>query len=412
MATSYEIGLMPSLLAWLVAALVLGVGYASGAGDGHWFDVDGGACCVGTGCLSELTEEFCTDLVGGWFAGPGTLCPEPCRQGACCMPDGPCEDGTYEGHCLDVGGVWQGPDTDCETAPCPGACCHSDGTCSVLSEDACLASGGAAWVGGDAHCEAISCLGACCLNSLCVPTQSLDNCMSVDGEWGGPGMPCEADSCSTGACCFDDATCVPRETEDACESADGVWMGLFSGCDPSPCTCILGAVTFVSPPDGTLDARQPHPIDDATILQGWDTFVVDAPSMDLGCWSVSETGGGTNSVASADGTAGSFTIMLSHPIAPGELTELTYTTLRGYSQTGTFFFLPGDVDGSMEVERLDLTGLIGCLNAGHCDEWRTDINRSGATSAEDLLRLIDLFNGAQSFAPWEHETVPSTCPLE
>jgi len=41
--------------------------------------------------------------------------------------------------------------------------------------------------------------------------------------------------------------------------------------------------------------------------------------------------------------------------------------------------------------------------------YATDINRTGATNGQDILRLIDVLNGSGDFTPWLAQTLPP-CP--
>jgi hypothetical protein len=44
------------------------------------------------------------------------------------------------------------------------------------------------------------------------------------------------------------------------------------------------------------------------------------------------------------------------------------------------------------------------------DRYNCDLDHSGTTTAQDLVRLIDLLNGAGEFTSWLDETVPGACP--
>ncbi len=124
-----------------------------------------GACCMGDGSCSFLTQSECT-MAGGSYQGDGTVCsPNPCPQpfGACCFDDGTCMNLTQL-ECQALSGAFQGDMTDCATLdpPCPvltGGCCFNDGSCQELTEADCTAQGGSFNGAGtdcvDANCPVI-----------------------------------------------------------------------------------------------------------------------------------------------------------------------------------------------------------------------------------------------------------------
>lgn len=79
-----------------------------------------GACCFGTTCEGNLTQDQCTSS-GGTYLGDGSICdPTSCDDfGACCQPGGPgCVDSTLT-DCNNNFGIFLGDGTTCET---PGIC--------------------------------------------------------------------------------------------------------------------------------------------------------------------------------------------------------------------------------------------------------------------------------------------------
>ena len=208
---------------------------------------------------------------------------------------------------------------------------------------------------------------------------------------------------------------------DPCYGGPFFCYGLFFPCDqdlnengiPDACDCMDGAVSWVNPPNGMIDARQPHGLTSAVPAHGMDSFVAQAPGIGQGCWSLCETAvsGSPNVITDiVDNGNNTVTITLDRPITAGALTELTYTSATSVSQTGQFWALPGDTDGNKTCDPADIDAWLGCMNSGVCAEWQTDINRSGVTNAQDLLRLIDLLNGAHAFTAWNGQTAPTECP--
>ena len=75
-------------------------------------------------------------------------------------------------------------------------------------------------------------------------------------------------------------------------------------------------------------------------------------------------------------------------------------------------YLPADTDQNKLSAVPDIDALIDCLNSAApapCATWRTDLNRSGIPNAQDILRSVDLLNGASAFDIWLGQTLPD-CP--
>ncbi len=170
------------------------------------------------------------------------------------------------------------------------------------------------------------------------------------------------------------------------------------------------------PASGSIDARQPHDLNDANIVFGWDFVDLDVPSA---CASVLLAADFTLTKAGGDGGISLPTISsvvqqdvdtvrltFSKPIEPGAWTIVTH------DDTGTkvcLGYLPGDVNASRGSTAADINALINSLNnvPGFVRPlFATDANRSGAANASDILRVIDLLNGAAAFDPWLNKTLP------
>ena len=234
---------------------------------------------------------------------------------------------------------------------------------------------------------------------------------TVSADCDGNGVP---DECQISAEAVVDCSCV-----DPCY--EGPFFCYVSPCAPDLngngipdiCDCGDGAVIWLDPPDGAVDARQPHPLYAPRPEQGLETFEVQAPGLGDRCWLLTETteSGSPNEISRiVDNGDGTFTIILNRPITPGELTQITYTSETGVTQTGCFAALPGDADGDRVATANDINYLIDCLNwMDSCPRWQADIDHSATGSARDILRLIDLLNGAGAFEVWMSRTVPA-CP--
>ena len=256
------------------------------------------------------------------------------------------------------------------------------------------------------------------------------------------GSPCDN---ATGPCCEShltpgckDSDCCKRvcACDSFCCSIGGNWdlACAETGANASQCGALAlcgqycadcpddpGAIRWLDPAGdplsagGIVDARQAHPITDPAEAQGLDTFVAEAPIGAGGkCWSLVEcdSRGGRveNDVDKVfDNGDGTHTITLQQPLTTGALTELVYTPDGADAYIGSYASLPGDADGNRIVEVADLEHLINCINGLPCALWETDINRSDAKNSQDLLRLIDLLNGADDFEVWLGQTVPAAC---
>ena len=95
--------------------------------------------------------------------------------------------------------------------------------------------------------------------------------------------------------------------------------------------------------------------------------------------------------------------------APGEWGCITYLP---YDETVCVGSLPGDVNGNGTVETDDLLILIDNLNSDlnpRLDTLRCNIDRSRRCGPSDILRVIDLFAGAEAYQPWLGQGLPP-CP--
>ncbi len=193
--------------------------------------------------------------------------------------------------------------------------------------------------------------------------------------------------------------------------------GLYQLDIQSPCpeallatACPDGPIDWLDPVDGLIDARQPHPHNDPHTPQGIQALRVAAPpgADNLHCWSVCESdpNGPGNGIASViDNADGTFTVHLAAPLTPGTATRVTYTSTSGCTdETATFTAHPGDVNADGQSNARDILALVDCCLNKVCTpphgNASCDINRSQFSNATDLIRLIDLLNGAAGYRPW------------
>jgi hypothetical protein len=208
------------------------------------------------------------------------------------------------------------------------------------------------------------------------------------------------------------------------EGGDGQMNLSFEG-GPS---CPDGVVTFVNPPHGVVDARQPHPVNSMTPRQGIQSILLRGPSgAGQSCFSLCETNneGSPNSIANVmetpngDGTS-NYTLSLARTISTYAVTTVTYSSTRGQTTaTGRFTSHPANVNGDSAAGTIDILAIINCLNnvspEVNCP-WGTpfsrDVDQNNAFGPSDLLRVIDLLNGADFFDPFLSTALPNGagCP--
>ncbi len=229
-----------------------------------------------------------------------------------------------------------------------------------------------------------------------------------------------APGCGDPDCCNLVCACDPFCCNVAWDS-DCASDGAVPGCGAAAlcqvdCSLCSAAIVSSSPASGSIDARQPHDLNDANIVFGWDVVDVDmpdcaVPTAQTGDFSVTKVGGDggislptITSVVPQD--ADTVRLTLSKPIEPGAWTVVTHVASGTKTCLG---YLPGDVNASRGSTAADINALINSLNnvPGFVRPlFATDANRSGAPNASDILRVIDLLNGAAAFDPWLNKTLP------
>jgi hypothetical protein len=190
-------------------------------------------------------------------------------------------------------------------------------------------------------------------------------------------------------------------------------------CSP---VCPAGEAVWVDPPNGVVDARQPHPVNSTLPRQGIERLIVRAPRRaDFRCWSVCETreSGFPIAFVRVEEVDGLYTLRLTRPMTPGAVTTVTYHD-SPVGQTGRFISHPANINGDGATAAFDILAIIDCLNnvnpAVACPwgfPYSRDVDHSGVFNSSDLLRTIDLINGAGAFAtPWLGTTRPTGqgCP--
>ena len=161
------------------------------------------------------------------------------------------------------------------------------------------------------------------------------------------------------------------------------------------------------PEEGTIDGRQPFDLD-GNHIAGLDVFqlffaggggtVSSITSSDL---FLSEGGDVALPIISSlipDDSTGALTVILNRPLSPGVWTTITHLPSATSIMIG---FLPGDIDGSALVDGADVDFLLDALDASALTPLSLtfDVDRSGEVNGHDVLRLIDMLNGAEAYDP-------------
>lgn len=179
-------------------------------------------------------------------------------------------------------------------------------------------------------------------------------------------------------------------------------------------TAQCSQIVAADPVNCDVDGRQPHDIGNTVPAQGITSIdlVLSAPCSantltpaDFSL-SVNPPGGTPPTITGVGGSGNNATLTLSGPILPDKWTCIMRT---GGNQV-CVGFLPGDVNANLVANTADVTAAISSLN-GMVPEplLATDTNRSTVHTAEDLVRILDIFNGGGAYGPSLNKTLPN-CP--
>ncbi|MBU0719645.1 MAG: hypothetical protein KJ749_15480, partial [Planctomycetes bacterium] len=230
-----------------------------------------------------------------------------------------------------------------------------------------------------------------------------------------PGQGCDQMECCKTVCEGNDPWCCLGEWESDCG-------------DLAEEHCCRGIVVADSdPPSGTVDARQPHPVNSQLPRQGIGSSDEKITiTLDGGCrdpilndlFTVCETKIdallGRNEVKSVtDLGDGVYEIELAHAITAGAVTTVAY---RGYDGFAEYISHPANSNADGIASSSDLMALINCCLNHVCTpphgDYSCDMDHSEVVNAQDVLRLIDLLNGAGEFRTWMASSLPvnTGCP--
>jgi len=195
-----------------------------------------GACCLGDGTCSTLTQSACL-AAGGEYVENGAPCAAVICTGRCCFPDGSCVDRGLA-DCATLAGLFEGRGSECARAACPApeACCLTSGNCEDIAAWSCTARGGTPQGPGAVCASTPPCIGACCLADATCQDLSRDACTAADGLFLGLFSDCPTVQCPhRGACCFPDASCI-EVAPWACMQLGGESRGENTLCTDAVCT--------------------------------------------------------------------------------------------------------------------------------------------------------------------------------
>ncbi len=409
-----------------------------------------GACCnVNGGCFGTLTEEACVTQNGTWFLGetcPAFLCPvSPPTNDECTDCIRVLTNSSYSGRTTassgtDVSSCSQNDSLDvwhCWTADCTGrvniSTCGSgfdttlsvfdacDGVQLACDDDSCptnppnnssvtldVTEGTSYFIRVSGYDGRVGnytlnvgvCKSACCLTSGVCGLSAESQCLGLGGTWLGPGSLCAGDLDGNGI-------------NDACEA------------------CPKATIADSAPPDGTVDARQPHARNNFLPRQGIGSpgvpgsrretivIVLSPPVADAEeCFSLCETGAdsllGPNTIdAVTYHGAGVYELVLDHAIPMGKVTTIEFL---GDGSSVEYFSHPANVDGGAMADADDITEHIECCLLGNClptwSDRSCDIDRSTLVTPADTVFLVDVLNGTQNWTVWNGTPIPAnaSCP--
>ena len=232
----------------------------------------------------------------------------------------------------------------------------------------------------------------------------------------------------TNACCFPTSGRCGFLPVDDCIDLGGMPRGthcMRDGFWDSVC-CPEATMVDASPPDNTIDARQPHEPDAKLPRQGVGSpgetgsnrepivITLDPPATGAaGCFNLCESREdallGSNTVGeTVDLGDGRYEITLDHAIPAGTVTTLQYVVDDSFV---TYTAHPGNVDGGAMMDAADLQHFFDdCYNNPVPAIHRCDLDHSQTISPADALRAIDLYNGSDELESWMNTPLPTASP--
>ncbi len=369
---------------------------------------DEGICTLGDDFCGLSTDVFCRN-VNGFPQGASTTCQVgECLLGSCCGADGVCRDGVPMSACDDPIDFRVGVTCSQQVCEARGACCHAGG-CDEVTLNACAGAGG---LGGTYEGDATTCspadlcsVGACCMFDGTCAQQNRQDCEDGGGIYAGASLPCDGTvDCTVGSCCLDDGSCLVDTVANICTAMNGTFT---VGGDCSNLGVCLQMISS-DPANGVVDARIPHERNDAAATFGTKrvviTFNADATTLIATSFDITDDDASVPTITGVDINVGGDPNVIALNFNRN-LDLSTWTTIT-HIDSGSQICLgiqPADVDSNNSVETADISALtthLTNLDTSGLSAISTDIDRSATQNSLDLIELINVQTGADSFAEW------------
>ena len=169
------------------------------------------------------------------------------------------------------------------------------------------------------------------------------------------------------------------------------------------------AIVAADPPDGSIDARQPSQ-PNGSDPNGWDsvelTFDEETAGLLASDFTISVDPPGTAPGIQMLTTNGNTVTLKLDSVIP--VVAWTTITHNGSNTSVRLGYLPADVNNDRLSSSADILALIDAINevGDPLQIWQTDINRSGVVTPSDILRVIDLLNGADAYDTFITASLP------
>ena len=185
-------------------------------------------------------------------------------------------------------------------------------------------------------------------------------------------------------------------------TASPVWSYLVPGG-----VCDLVATV---PGSCSIDGMQPHDPNVLAVGTGPTEidvqFTCETVLIDLVDFTITSDMGEAPQIIDLESNGFQLTLTLDRPLPAGAWTCFEFEPTGRVDCVG---MLPGDVNGDRTSNADDLAAIMATLN-GIDNAGSPDLDRSGTVGPEDILRLMDLLNGAGNYdRSWWGESLPD-CP--
>lgn len=204
----------------------------------------------------------------------------------------------------------------------------------------------------------------------------------------------------------------------------GAFIPLAYTCTVNGAFTLESNATWVmrSSPEGRIiDARQPHPLDDPAVWQGYESIdlTFNAPlnealtAEDIAVTEVGGDGIPPNVIDVLPVDDRTYRITFDEPLEPAAWTRIEVPEIDQSRGSVCIGSLPGDVNGDRFSNVADLISLVDSLRGATAPLalHQCDIDRSGVCTPADLVTLINLLTGARAFDVWHGASLAAPdCP--